>query len=76
VDLKKLESGNYVLDFTLAYNPACAFSDYYNCPIPPTSNTLQVATRAGEMDSHYLPHSDERNARPSNNPIRWARFNP
>jgi len=53
VDLEKLENGRYLLDFNLAYNPACAFSDYYNCPIPPKSNTLSVAIRAGEMDSHY-----------------------
>ena len=53
VDVKKLPNGNYLLDFNLAYNPACAFSDHYNCPIPPTSNTLTAAIRAGEMDSHY-----------------------
>jgi hypothetical protein len=28
-------------------------SDHYNCPIPPKANTLAVAIRAGEMDSHY-----------------------
>jgi uncharacterized protein (DUF1684 family) len=72
VDLKKLANGNYLLGFNLAYNPACAFSDYYNCPIPPKSNTLQVGIRAGEMDSHYRSHSDERNPRPLNSPIRWA----
>jgi uncharacterized protein len=53
VDAKKLENGNYLLDFNLAYNPACAFSEYYNCPIPPKENNLTVAIRAGEMDSHY-----------------------
>jgi len=53
VDLKKLPNGNYLLDFNLAYNPACAFSDFYNCPVPPKSNTLKVAIRAGEKDSHY-----------------------
>ena len=53
VDPKKLPNGNYVLDFNAAYNPACAFSDHYNCPIPPRANTLAVAIRAGEMDSHY-----------------------
>jgi uncharacterized protein len=53
VDVKKLENGRYLLDFNLAYNPACAFSDHYNCPIPPRSNVLQAAIRAGEMDSHY-----------------------
>jgi uncharacterized protein (DUF1684 family) len=53
VDPKKLPNGNYVLDFNAAYNPACAFSDHYNCPIPPKANTLAVAIRAGEMDSRY-----------------------
>lgn len=53
VDPKKLPNGKFVLDFNMAYNPACAFSDHYNCPIPPKSNTLGVAIRAGEMDAHY-----------------------
>ena len=48
--------GRYLLDFNNAYNPACAFSDHYNCPIPPRGNTLPVAVRAGEMDSHYTTH--------------------
>ena len=41
------------LDFNDAYNPACAFSPYYNCPIPTRANLLKVAIRAGEKDSHY-----------------------
>ena len=45
--------GLYVLDFNLCYNPACAYSDHYNCPIPPRANRLQVAVAAGEMDAHY-----------------------
>jgi uncharacterized protein (DUF1684 family) len=53
VDAKKLPNGRYLLDFNWDYNPACAFSDHYNCPIPPRANTLKVAIRAGEMDSHY-----------------------
>ena len=53
VDAKKLPNGQYLLDFNAAYNPACAFSDYYNCPVPPKANTLAVAIRAGEKDSHY-----------------------
>jgi uncharacterized protein len=65
VDLKKLDNGKFLLDFNLAYNPACAFSNYYNCPIPPKSNTLSIAIRAGEMDAHFhhaqhfaSPHPD------------------
>ncbi|HEY6051639.1 MAG TPA: DUF1684 domain-containing protein, partial [Thermoanaerobaculia bacterium] len=43
-------SDAYVLDFNRAYNPACAFSPHYNCPIPPRENVLGVAVRAGERD--------------------------
>ena len=53
VDPMKLPNGKYLIDFNMAYNPACAFSDYYNCPVPPKQNQLAVAIRAGEMDSHY-----------------------
>ena len=56
VDPERLPDGRYVLDFNLAYNPACAFSDYYNCPVPPKSNALKVAIRAGEKDAHYVHH--------------------
>lgn len=53
VDAKRLPDGRYLLDFNSAYNPACAFSDHYNCPIPQRENLLDVAIRAGEMDAHY-----------------------
>lgn len=55
LDPEPLPDGRYVLDFNRCYNPACAYSDHYNCPIPPTANRLQVAVAAGEMDAHY-PH--------------------
>lgn len=42
----------FVLDFNRAYNPACAFSPHYSCPIPPRENVLPVAVRAGEQDPH------------------------
>ena len=53
VEPVKQPNGKYIVDFNMAYNPACAFSDYYNCPVPPKENNLRVAIRAGEMDSHY-----------------------
>lgn len=53
VDATPLGDGRFVLDFNRAYNPACAYSEHYNCPIPPKSNRLSVAIRAGEKDSHY-----------------------
>jgi len=37
------------VDFNLAYNPSCALSPFYNCPIPPAENRLSVPIRAGEM---------------------------
>lgn len=37
-----------VLDFNRAFVPPCGFSDQYNCPLPPASNRLHVAVRAGE----------------------------
>jgi uncharacterized protein (DUF1684 family) len=46
--------GRYVLDFNRCYDPACAYSEHYNCPIPPRANRLKVAIRAGQMDAHYM----------------------
>ena len=54
LDPQALPDGRYVLDFNQCYNPACAYSDHYNCPIPPKTNRLKVAVRAGEMDAHYM----------------------
>lgn len=53
VDALPLANGNYLLDFNQAYNPACAVSEFYNCPVPPKANTLEVPVCAGEMDAHY-----------------------
>jgi hypothetical protein len=50
VDAEPLRGGGYALDFNRAYNPTCAFSELYNCPIPPRENRLQVPVRAGERD--------------------------
>jgi uncharacterized protein len=35
------------LDFNRATNPLCAYSEHYNCPMPPSFNVLPVAIRAG-----------------------------
>jgi len=37
-----------IIDFNKAYNPWCAFSDGFNCPIPPKANHLLVSIKAGE----------------------------
>ena len=36
------------IDFNKAYNPYCAYSANFNCPIPPKENYLPVAIKAGE----------------------------
>jgi uncharacterized protein (DUF1684 family) len=41
--------GQLLLDFNRATNPLCAYSEHYNCPVPPRFNTLPVAIRAGAM---------------------------
>jgi len=56
IDPKPQPDGRYVLDFNFCYNPACAYSEHYNCPIPPRENHLKVAIAAGEMDGHYMHH--------------------
>ena len=38
----------FTLDFNLAYNPFCAYSKAYECPLPPQENWLEVAIPAGE----------------------------
>ena len=52
IDAEAQSGDRYVLDFNRAYNPTCAFSPLYNCPIPPRENVLPVAIRAGERDPH------------------------
>jgi uncharacterized protein (DUF1684 family) len=37
-----------VIDFNVARNPPCAYSQYTTCPLPPPENTLAVAIEAGE----------------------------
>lgn len=44
----ELDGGMAVVDFNLAYNPSCALSPWYNCPIPPPENVLAIPVRAGE----------------------------
>lgn len=45
------ESKPYLLDFNLSYNPYCAYSDDFTCPIVPAENVLPVEIRAGERFS-------------------------
>lgn len=50
LDLKRsdIKGDELTLDFNMAYNPYCAYSDGYNCPIPPSENALEIPIKAGE----------------------------
>lgn len=43
-----INDGNITIDFNKAYNPYCAYSDGYNCPIPPANNAIPLKIEAGE----------------------------
>jgi len=45
------ESDSTLVDFNLVYNPYCAYSDKYSCPIPPRDNHLDVGIFAGAKSS-------------------------
>lgn len=46
--ISEIEEGHITIDFNKAYNPYCAYSDGYNCPIPPASNYINLEIKAGE----------------------------
>lgn len=52
IELRIPEHGNkIILDFNQAYNPYCAYSAGYSCPIVPGDNHLDVEVLAGVKDS-------------------------
>lgn len=55
-DLGQSKDGRVILDFNFAYNPSCAYSDVWVCPLAPLVNRLPVAIEAGEMTPQFLPH--------------------
>lgn len=42
--------GKWILDFNVAYNPWCAYSEAYTCPFVPPENWLKIPIRAGEKN--------------------------
>ncbi|MBI3287640.1 MAG: DUF1684 domain-containing protein [Chloroflexi bacterium] len=48
LEIERLSNGKYQVDFNYAYNPYCAYNDYWTCPIPPAENRLKVRIQAGE----------------------------
>ncbi|MDQ0638685.1 uncharacterized protein (DUF1684 family) [Pedobacter sp. W3I1] len=48
LDAKEIVDHHIEIDFNKAYNPYCAYSDGYRCPVPPEENDLPLAVKAGE----------------------------
>jgi len=47
-DLGSTADGRAVLDFNFAYNPSCAYSSRWACPLAPAANRLPRPVQAGE----------------------------
>jgi len=55
LELESLGGNRFRVDFNLAYNPWCAYSPDYSCPIPLPENRLEVPIRAGEKNFDQHP---------------------
>jgi uncharacterized protein (DUF1684 family) len=51
--------GKWIVDFNVAYNPWCAYSEMYVCPFVPPENWLKVSVLAGEKN-YILKRMEER----------------
>jgi len=45
---KDITDNQITIDFNKCYNPWCAYSSGYNCPVPPKENHLAFEVNAGE----------------------------
>jgi uncharacterized protein (DUF1684 family) len=53
LDIDKTQGSNTItLDFNKAYNPYCAYSEKFSCPLPPAENLLVIPIPAGEKSYH------------------------
>lgn len=50
LEVPTIRNGKIELDFNLSYNPYCAYSAEYSCPLPPAENYLATAIPAGEKN--------------------------
>ena len=48
LSVSDIKNNKIILDFNKCYNPWCAYSDGFNCPVPPKSNQLLIKVPAGE----------------------------
>ena len=50
LDLKIPDGNSIIIDFNKTYNPYCAYSHRYSCPVPPEENDLLIRIEAGVRD--------------------------
>ena len=50
--LESIQKNTMLIDFNTCYNPYCAYSHRYSCPITPRENTLDVRIEAGVKKWH------------------------
>lgn len=50
-----VQDNTFIIDLNQAYNPYCAYSDGWSCPITPAENRLKFKIEAGEK----IPPKDE-----------------
>jgi uncharacterized protein (DUF1684 family) len=62
LSISSIQNGKLTIDFNKSYNPLCAYSTGYRCPIPPAENHLSIPIYAGE-----LKYTGEIKARPAVN---------
>ena len=55
-NIPDIKNGYVTIDFNKAYNPYCAYTTGYNCPIPPMENLLRISIRSGEMNYAKKAH--------------------
>lgn len=48
LNISDIQEGKIEVDFNKSYNPYCAYSENWSCPIPPMENHLEIAIKAGE----------------------------
>ncbi len=53
LDISRAQGSNTItLDFNKAYNPYCAYTEKFSCPLPPAENLLPIPIPAGEKTYH------------------------
>lgn len=60
IDLCIPKGDSIVINFNTAYNPYCAYSTGWNCPLVPTENDLPIEVRAGVKGVTMITHSNPR----------------